>query len=167
MMWPVAVVPLVTILVAIGCPLGRVAVNQPSWGDRMAKLDCVRIASIVASQVSAFENNDLGLGQSALDDEREGAAMSLLTQLAVAREIARAEEAIFRLLGSIETGVATGRTAEAYRAAMRRHGRTILDAGGPDALAAALNRISKAPGREAERRALLTELWAGLDGARE
>ena len=41
--------------------------------------------------------------------------MSLLAQLAIARQIAQAEQAILRLLGGIEVGVATGRTAEAYK----------------------------------------------------
>ena len=41
--------------------------------------------------------------------------MNLFARLALAREIAQAENAILRLLSGIETGVATGRTAEAYR----------------------------------------------------
>ncbi|GJE53209.1 hypothetical protein GOFOIKOB_6285 [Methylobacterium tardum] len=93
--------------------------------------------------------------------------MNLFAKLALAREIAQAEQAVLRLLGGIETGVATGRTAEAYRSAIRRHGRTILDAGGPQALAAAMDRISDVPGRRDERRAVLTKLWADLEGIRE
>jgi hypothetical protein len=92
--------------------------------------------------------------------------MSDLAQLALARQIAQAEQAILRLLGGIETGVAAGRIAEAYRSAIRRHGRAILDAGGPDALAAVADRISDVPGLKADRRVLLAELWANLDGVR-
>lgn len=93
--------------------------------------------------------------------------MNLFARMAVARAIDQAEQAILRLLGGIETGVATGRTAEAYRSALRRHGRTILDAGGREALAAAMDRICNVPSRAAERRDVLTRLWADFDGARE
>ena len=37
--------------------------------------------------------------------------MNLFAKLALARQIAQAEQTILRLLGGIETGVATGRTA--------------------------------------------------------
>ena len=93
--------------------------------------------------------------------------MNRLAQLAVARQIAQAEQAILRLLGGIETGVATGRTAEAYKSAIGRHGRAILDAGGPDALATVTDRISDVPGRAADRKALLATLWADLERAFE
>ena len=86
--------------------------------------------------------------------------MSLFAQIAIAHAIDQAEQAILRLLGGIETGVATGKTADAYRSAIRRHGRTILDAGGREGLAAAMERISDVPGRGADRRALLAKLWA-------
>jgi hypothetical protein len=89
--------------------------------------------------------------------------VNLLARLALAREIAQAENAILRLLSGIETGVAAGRTAEAYKSALRRHGRTILDAGGPEALTAAMDRLSAIPGRGADRRAVLTKIWASLD----
>jgi hypothetical protein len=88
--------------------------------------------------------------------------MSDLAQLAIASQIAQTEQAVLRLLGGIETGVATGRIAEAYKSAIRRHGRAILDAGGPDALAAVADRISDVPGLEADRRARLAELWDDL-----
>jgi hypothetical protein len=93
--------------------------------------------------------------------------MNRLAQLALADQIAQAEQAVLRLLGGIETGVATGRTAEAYKSAIGRHGRAILDAGGRDALAAVTDRISDVPGREADRKALLAVLWADLERALE
>ena len=94
-------------------------------------------------------------------------AVNLLARLALAREIAQAENAILRLLSGIETGVAIGRTAEAYKSALRRHGRTILDAGGPEALAAAMDRLSDVPGRGTDRRAVLDRLWSDLGGMTE
>ncbi|MGH1573787.1 hypothetical protein ACRAWG_28000 [Methylobacterium sp. P31] len=92
--------------------------------------------------------------------------MSHLAQLAIARQIAQAEQAILRLLSGIESGVVTGRTAGAYKSTIRCHGRAILDAGGPDALAAVADRISDVPGRETDRRTLLADLWANLDEVR-
>lgn len=91
--------------------------------------------------------------------------MNRLAQLAIARQITQAEQAILRLLGGIETGVATERTAEAYKSAIHLHGRALLNAGGPDALAAVADRISDVPGREADRKALLTMQWADLERA--
>lgn len=93
--------------------------------------------------------------------------MNPLAQLALARQIAQAEQAILRLLGGIETGVATGRTAEAYKLAIGQHGRAILHAGGRDALTAVADRISDVPGREADRKALLAVLWTDLERAPE
>lgn len=93
--------------------------------------------------------------------------MNLLARLALARQIAQAEQAILRLLSGIETGVATGRTVEAYKSALRRHGRTILDAGGPEALAAATDRLCAIPGHGNARRAVLTKLWARLNEVSE
>ncbi|MCJ2048770.1 hypothetical protein [Methylobacterium sp. J-070] len=93
--------------------------------------------------------------------------MNRLAQIALARQIAQAEQAILRLLGGLETGVATGRIAETHKSAIRRHGRVILDAGGRDALAAVADRISDVPGLEADRRALLAKLWSDLGKAPE
>lgn len=47
-MWSVTVMPLVIILVPIARPLVCAAVYRLSWSDRMVKLGCANIASIVA-----------------------------------------------------------------------------------------------------------------------
>lgn len=89
--------------------------------------------------------------------------MNILEQLAVAREIDRAEEAVSRLLIGIEAGEATGRAAEAYKLALRRHGCSIMLSGGPEALDAATDRLCAFSGHGTDRRAVLTKLWANLD----
>ncbi len=81
--------------------------------------------------------------------------------------IAVAEEAVSRLLAGIECGDAAGRAAQAYRAALRRHGAAILENGGSEALATATDRLSAIPGREADRRAVLDRLWSDLEGRPE
>jgi hypothetical protein len=94
--------------------------------------------------------------------------MTLLDDLAVRNRIVLAEEAVSRLLAGIETGAAVGKPAAAYRAALQRHGATILEKnGGPEALAAATDRLSAISGREADRRAVLDRLWSDLQGIRE
>jgi hypothetical protein len=65
----------------------------------------------------------------------------------------RSKTATSKLLAGIEAGAATGRAAQAFKPALRRHGAEILKSGGREALAAATDRLSAIPGREAERRA--------------
>lgn len=90
--------------------------------------------------------------------------MTLLDAMAAQGRIALAEEATARLLAGIEAGDAAGRVAQAYHAALRRHGATILKNGGPEALETATDRLSAIPGREADRRAVLDQLWSDLEG---
>lgn len=93
--------------------------------------------------------------------------MTLLEAMAVQGRIAVAEEAVSRLLAGIEAGDAAGRSAQGFKSALRRHGATILKNGGPEALTAATDRLSAIPGREADRRAVLTRWWSDIEEVTE
>ncbi|WP_267427207.1 hypothetical protein [Methylobacterium sp. GC_Met_2] len=90
--------------------------------------------------------------------------MTLLDAMVAQGRIALAEEAAARLLTGIEAGDAAGQQAQAYRAAIKRHG-AILQSGGPEALAGAADRLSAVPGLEADRRAVLSRMWSDLETA--
>lgn len=81
-------------------------------------------------------------------------------------EAERTETALARLLAAIEENSGAGPSDSIYRTVLRRHGESLAALLGPKGLVAASNRLSASarPGQAEERRALLAEAWAGLDG---
>lgn len=71
-------------------------------------------------------------------------------------------KAVDALLCAIEGAPSSGAVA-AYRAAITRHGRNLIEAAGPDALDEARERVAAlSPLAAQDRREIVAQAWAGL-----
>lgn len=71
-------------------------------------------------------------------------------------------KALDALLSAIEGGPSAGAVA-AYRAAITRHGRNLIETAGPDALDEARERAAAlSPLAAQDRREIVAQAWAGL-----
>lgn len=78
--------------------------------------------------------------------------------------IETATKAIDALLSAIDGNPAAG-AVTAYRAAITRHGRGLIEAAGPEALDTVRDRIAAmAPLAAEARRATMAAAWTGLSG---
>ena len=81
-------------------------------------------------------------------------------------QLAAAVKSIDAILTAIEGQGGRGPAMTAYRAAIRRQGETLAEAGGPEVMEHVLAQLVALSPRGAEREAIVTAAWAGLAGWR-
>ncbi len=84
------------------------------------------------------------------------------TALPAEDQLAATVRALDAILTAIEGQGGRGPAMSAYRAAIRRQGQTLADAGGSDTMEHVLAQLVALSPRGAEREAIIIGAWAGL-----